>query len=54
MLIETGRVIKVANRKAMIRIERRSACAKCHAECALKSSDKEAMLAQNDTERKTF
>ena len=44
MIIERGRVIEVTDGKALVKIERSSACGKCHTECALKSSEKQAIL----------
>lgn len=44
MIVERGRVVEVTDGQALVKIERSSACGKCHTECALKSSDKQALL----------
>jgi sigma-E factor negative regulatory protein RseC len=46
MIVERGRVIEVTEGKALVKIERSSACEKCHTECALKSSDTQAMVVE--------
>jgi sigma-E factor negative regulatory protein RseC len=46
MIIETGRVQQVTEGKAVVEIERGSACSKCHAECACTGEDTQTMLVE--------
>jgi sigma-E factor negative regulatory protein RseC len=48
MIVETGRVIKAADGKAMVEIARSDACATCHADCALKSGQRTMFVEVND------
>ena len=48
MLTETGRVITVADGKAMIEIVRGAACDKCTSECALKSGQQCLLIEARD------
>ena len=46
MIIETGRVQHVTEGKAVIEIQRGSACSKCHAECACTGEKAQTMLVE--------
>ena len=46
MIIETGRVQRVAEGKAIIEIQRGAACSKCHAECACTGEEAQTMLVE--------
>lgn len=45
MFVERGRVVEIKPemKRAIVEITRSSACAACHAKCALKDSDQQAM-----------
>jgi sigma-E factor negative regulatory protein RseC len=46
MITETGRVTQVVDGKAVIEIERSSACTKCHAGCAHSGEETRMMLVE--------
>lgn len=48
MVVETGRVTKVADGKAIVEIERSSACAKCHAGCVCDIQKSTMLVEAND------
>jgi len=48
MIVETGRVVKVKDGKAMIEIARSSACEKCHTDCGIKSGQRTMLVEVND------
>ena len=48
MIVETGRVTKVADGKAIVEIERSSACAKCHAGCVCDVGTSTMLVEAND------
>ena len=48
MIVETGRVASITDGKAMIEIEKGSACAKCHAGCACDPGKSVMMIEAND------
>lgn len=48
MITETGRVVKVERGIAVIEIEKKSACAQCHAGCACNIETGEVIVEAND------
>ena len=48
MVVETGRVTKVADGKAIVEVERSSACAKCHAGCVCNVETSTMLVEAND------
>jgi sigma-E factor negative regulatory protein RseC len=48
MVVETGRVTKVADGKAIVEVERSSACGKCHAGCARDVGKSTMLVEAND------
>jgi sigma-E factor negative regulatory protein RseC len=48
MVVETGRVTKVADGKALVEVERCSACAKCHAGCVCDVGKSTMLVEAND------
>ena len=48
MIVETGRVAKIANGKAIVEIEKGTACAECHAGCACDLGRRVMVVEAND------
>ena len=46
MIIEVGRVRQIIEGKAIVEIQRGSACSKCHAECACTGEEAQTMLVE--------